>query len=459
MSRQKENLKTENFKKKFFASSLHLMIALGLVILTPLILSNYYQSIVKKFRETDTVLQSRTDLKNSRAKVVQILKETQEKDIFSGNQIAYQTLKVKFLEGDLKNEIRELTFPLSINNKENERLKIGDTVIVTQRPIFNNLQNNQQSGTEKLEILPDQNFENELENENTESESNQNQELETITEPLPQEENNQNTQENLSIAGKYRLDTIFYLVLFFLIIIVLLAGVKGLTASLSVIFSLTVLIQFLIPQIIQGNNIIWTTFLVSTTIGLVSLFLSHGFSKRILISSLSMLITLILSTFFADFVVRFTSLTGLSSDEVFALQTSNISANINFQGLLLAGIIIGSIGVLDDVIVAQATAIEEISSANPLLTFRELVTRGFRIGKEHIISMVNSLAFAYAGSSLPILLLFVLYNTSNPLLTINQELISEEIVRTIVGSVTLFLAVPVTTLLASRFLKKTEKQR
>jgi uncharacterized membrane protein len=459
MSRQKENLKTENFKKKFFASSLHLMIALGLVILTPLILSNYYQSIVKKFRETDTVLQSRTDLKNSRAKVVQILKETQEKDIFSGNQIAYQTLKVKFLEGDLKNEIRELTFPLSINNKENERLKIGDTVIVTQRPIFNNLQNNQQSGTEKLEILPDQNFENELENENTESESNQNQELETITEPLPQEENNQNTQENLSIAGKYRLDTIFYLVLFFLIIIVLLAGVKGLTASLSVIFSLTVLIQFLIPQIIQGNNIIWTTFLVSTTIGLVSLFLSHGFSKRILISSLSMLITLILSTFFADFAVRFTSLTGLSSDEVFALQTSNISANINFQGLLLAGIIIGSIGVLDDVIVAQATAIEEISSANPLLTFRELVTRGFRIGKEHIISMVNSLAFAYAGSSLPILLLFVLYNTSNPLLTINQELISEEIVRTIVGSVTLFLAVPVTTLLASRFLKKTEKQR
>jgi uncharacterized membrane protein len=459
MSRQKENLKTENFKKKFFASSLHLMIALGLVILTPLILSNYYQSIVKKFRETDTVLQSRTDLKNSRAKVVQILKETQEKDIFSGNQIAYQTLKVKFLEGDLKNEIRELTFPLSINNKENERLKIGDTVIVTQRPIFNNLQNNQQNNSQNLEILPDQNTENEIENENTESESNQNQELETITEPLPQEENNQNTQENLSIAGKYRLDTIFYLVLFFLIIIVLLAGVKGLTASLSVIFSLTVLIQFLIPQIIQGNNIIWTTFLVSTTIGLVSLFLSHGFSKRILISSLSMLITLILSTFFADFAVRFTSLTGLSSDEVFALQTSNVSANINFQGLLLAGIIIGSIGVLDDVIVAQATAIEEISSANPLLTFRELVTRGFRIGKEHIISMVNSLAFAYAGSSLPILLLFVLYNTSNPLLTINQELISEEIVRTIVGSVTLFLAVPVTTLLASRFLKKTEKQR
>ena len=438
--------KSGNFKKKFFVASLHLTLALSLVILTPLFLSEYYQSTIDSFRQKELSDQDQGQIESFKGRVLEVLEERESVDVFSGNNIAYQVVKVEFLEGSLENQIRELNFPLSITNRDRERLLSGDLVVVSNIPTLNRVESDQNG------LLQESGLEDSLDNNSITETLNSNFEISPIT-PTDIPENN----ENLKLTGRYRLNNIFWLVGIFLIIILILAGINGLTATLSVIFSLTVLIQFLIPQILNGGNIIWITFLVSVIIGLVSLFLSHGFSKRILVSSLAMLITLIISTFFADFAVNFTSLTGFSSDEVFALQTSGVSGNINFQGLLLAGIIIGSIGVLDDVIVAQATAIEEISSANPKLEFLDLVKKGFRIGREHIISMVNSLAFAYVGSSLPILLLFALYNTTNPWLTVNQEIISEEIVRTIVGSITLFLAVPITTLLSSRFLKQSVK--
>jgi uncharacterized membrane protein len=441
------------FKKKLLLSGLHLFLAVALVVITPLLLSDSYNQSIQRIREGDPVSQARSNLKNYRAKVIEVLDEVEAQDSFSRTDMVYQEVIVEILEGDKKDQRLTLTYPISVVNRDNERLSKGDAVVVSELPDFSSLDSNQNQ--DLLEIPENTENSEDIDLQKTnDDETLQKNSTTNVNESFQiEDQSNFNDSENFSLVGRYRFHSILWLLAFFILIIVILAGIKGLTATLAVIFSLTVLIQFLIPQILNGGNIIWTTFLVSVIIGLVSLFLSHGFSKRTIISSLAMLITLVLSTFFADFAVEFTKLTGLSSDEVFSLQTSQVSANINFQGLLLAGIIIGSIGVLDDVIVAQATAIQEISSANPALKFVDLVKKGFIIGKEHIISMVNSLAFAYVGSSLPILLLFVLYSTSELWMILNQELISEEIIRTLVGSVTLFLAVPITTILSAKFLQ------
>lgn len=122
---------------------------------------------------------------------------------------------------------------------------------------------------------------------------------------------------------------------------------------------------------------------------------------------------------------------------------------INIKGLLLAGILIGVLGVLDDITIAQASVVEQLRYANPSLKPRELFSRAMRVGQDHIASMVNTLVLVYTGASLPLLLLFV--NNPHPLTEIiNYEIIAEEIVRTLVGSIALILAVPITTLLATQ---------
>ena len=129
---------------------------------------------------------------------------------------------------------------------------------------------------------------------------------------------------------------------------------------------------------------------------------------------------------------------------------------INLQGLLLAGFIIGSLGVLDDLTISQVSTVQELYRLSPELTMREAYTRAMRVGVDHISSMVNTLFLAYAGVSLPLLLLFTFKQP--PFLTLgqvlNHEVIATEIVRTLVGSIGLAVAVPITTLLAAYFYTK-----
>lgn len=125
-------------------------------------------------------------------------------------------------------------------------------------------------------------------------------------------------------------------------------------------------------------------------------------------------------------------------------------------GLFLAGTIVGTIGVLDDVVISQAAVVEELVDANPGLSRGELFRRAMRVGTDHTAAVVNTLFLAYAGASLPLLLLFSIQQP--PFLTfrdvVNNELVASEIVRTLVGSIGLVLTVPITTALAVRFLKR-----
>ncbi len=258
-------------------------------------------------------------------------------------------------------------------------------------------------------------------------------------------------KEEYLIAEKYRLTGVYLLTGIFLVLCFLLGGWTGLGSLVGLAVSVLVLISYVVPQIVAGANPLLVSFAGSCVIAVTSLYLAHGFHRRTTVALGSTLITLSLSTVVAVLFVHATKLFGMGTEESMYLQMGSLQ-NVNLQGLLLGGIVIGCLGVLDDVTTAQTAAIDEIRKANPTLTRLQLWAAGFSVGKEHIASLVNTLALAYVGASLPLLLLFST-NSEYPLwVTLNSEFLVEEIVRTLVGSVTLLLAVPISTWCAATFL-------
>lgn len=160
---------------------------------------------------------------------------------------------------------------------------------------------------------------------------------------------------------------------------------------------------------------------------------------------------MILTGILANIFIDLTNLQGYTSDESYLLK--NQIANFDMRNLLLAGMIISSLGILDDITVSQISIVFELHALNPDLKIKELYSKGMNVGKDHIASMINTLVLVYAGSSLPLLLLFI----NNPLPAaelISFEMLATEIVKTLVGSIGLILAVPAATMLASYYLTK-----
>ena len=248
---------------------------------------------------------------------------------------------------------------------------------------------------------------------------------------------------------KYRLRSLWILTVLFFVLGILLGGKTGFTSIVGLAASIGVLLFFVIPRIIAGDDPLMISLIGAVFIACSALYLSHGFNRRTSIALLSTVITLVLSAILAVFFVWFGKLYGLGSEEAMFLQFGSLQ-QLNLRGLLLGGIIIGALGVLDDITTAQTAAIDELSKANATLGFKELYAAGTSIGREHIASLINTLALAYAGASLPVLLLFSL-NTEMPWwVTINSAFLAEEIVRTLVGSCTLLLAVPISTWIAAK---------
>ncbi len=249
------------------------------------------------------------------------------------------------------------------------------------------------------------------------------------------------------VTDLYRFPSLVFIVGIFIAVIVAFAGMGGLRAIAGLGMTIAILLYFVVPRIAEGVNPLAVSLVGSIGIACISLYLAHGFNRRTTIALVSTLGTLVLALIAAVSFVSITKLFGLGSEESLDLQYGAI-ASINLRGLLLAGIVIGALGVLDDITTAQAAAVEEISRADNSLRFNELYHRGMSVGKEHITSLVNTLALAYAGTSLPMLLLFTVYQ--QPLwVTLNSEFVIEEVVRTVVGSLALALAVPITTGLAA----------
>lgn len=260
-------------------------------------------------------------------------------------------------------------------------------------------------------------------------------------------------EETIYYASEiYRLPAIYAIILLFFFLVVLFAGKRGFMAFIGLAVTIFIITLFIIPKIGDGANPFLVSFLGTILIASTSLFLAHGFKKRTGIAFVSILITIGIALLLSYIFVTLAHLYGLGSEEAFYLQSAPIGS-INLRGLLLGGMIIGVLGVLDDVATAQAAAVHELHLANPLFGFKELYRRANSVGQEHITSLVNTLVLAYTGASFPLLLLFTIYDT--PFwVTANSEIIVEEIVRTLVGSISLIFAVPITTTLAAYFFGK-----
>lgn len=254
------------------------------------------------------------------------------------------------------------------------------------------------------------------------------------------------------VQDHYRVPSLVFIGGIFIGLTVLFAGWRGVMSLAGLTVSIVVLTLFVVPRIMAGDNPLVVSLLGGLVIATFSIFLAHGFRRRTSVAVLGTLLTLVLSIGLAILFVWMAKLFGLGSEEAYYLQTTQ-NTPFNLQGLLLGGIIIGALGVLDDITTAQAAAVDEIRRANPALSVGELTTRGFSVGREHITSLVNTLVLAYVGASFPLLLLFTAY--PRPLwVVLNSEQIAEEIIRTMVGSSALILAVPITTALAAYLLPK-----
>ncbi len=260
---------------------------------------------------------------------------------------------------------------------------------------------------------------------------------------------------NFAVMDFYRFPRIIIvLLLFFFIIITVVGRRRGILSILALLWSVAVLMFFIVPRIAQGGSPFLISCVGAFLIVVVSIVLAHGFNRRTIIASVGTVMTLLLSVVIAYVSIKFTRSFGMGTEDAQFLLGP--LGNVNLSGILLAGIIIGTLGVLDDVTTGQAAAVEEIYEANKSLSVGELYKRGMSVGKEHIIALVNTLVLAYAGASLPVLILLSIY--SQPIwVTLSSEMIVEEIVRTMSGSVSLILAVPITTYLAALVIGAKEK--
>ncbi|MFJ3335513.1 YibE/F family protein [Streptomyces sp. NPDC086766] len=232
----------------------------------------------------------------------------------------------------------------------------------------------------------------------------------------------------------------------FALAVVVVGRMRGVMALVALAISFLVLNFFVLPAILEGSNPLVVAVVGSSAIMLIALYLCHGLSARTSVAVLGTLISLVLIGVLGSLFIGWAALTGNTDDNTGLIH--GLYPSIDMSGLLLAGVIIGSLGVLDDVTVTQTSAVWELHEANPAMGWRGLYRAGIRIGRDHIASVVNTLVLAYAGAALPLLLLFSVAQSSVGTVA-TSELVAEEIVRTLVGSIGLVASVPVTTALAA----------
>lgn len=232
----------------------------------------------------------------------------------------------------------------------------------------------------------------------------------------------------------------------FALVVVAVGRMRGVMALVALALSFAVLTLFILPAILQGSNPLVVAVVGASAIMLIALYICHGLTARTSVAVIGTLISLLLIGLLGSLFIGWASLSGNTDDNTGLIH--GLYPHIDMSGLLLAGVIIGSLGVLDDVTVTQTSAVWELHQADPTMSAKKLYRAGIRIGRDHIASVVNTLVLAYAGAALPLLLLFSIAQSSVGTVA-NSELVAEEIVRTLIGSIGLVASVPVTTALAA----------
>lgn len=257
------------------------------------------------------------------------------------------------------------------------------------------------------------------------------------------------------IADYVRRSALMWLFVIFVLMVILIGKWQGATSLIGMGLSFLVIFKFILPKISTGSDPVMIAILGSLIIIPATFLLSHGLNKKTGIAIAGTLIALIITGILANIFVEATKLTGFASEEAGFLQVFKPGL-INIKGLLLAGIIIGVLGVLDDITISQSAIVAQLKETNQKLKPIELYKKAMTVGKDHIASMVNTLILVYTGAALPLLLIFI--GNPHPFSEIvNYEIIAEEVVRTLVGSIGLILAVPITTFIAAIATNKRKK--
>lgn len=254
-----------------------------------------------------------------------------------------------------------------------------------------------------------------------------------------------------AIVDHQRSSGLWVLAAAFVLAIVAFGRWRGVTALAGLAVTFALLLLFIVPAILNGQSPILVAMVGSAAIMLAVLYLTHGFSLSTTVAVLGTLAALVLTAVLAAITVSALHLTGITDDTATSVETAH---QVNMQGLLLAGIVIGSLGVLDDVTVTQSATVSEIARANPGYRFRALYQAGSRVGRAHIASVINTIILAYAGSTLPLLILIVASADSLGGV-VTDQVIAQEIVRSAVATIGLVAAVPMTTALAAFAARRT----
>jgi uncharacterized membrane protein len=255
--------------------------------------------------------------------------------------------------------------------------------------------------------------------------------------------------EYLTFKDIERRPQLFWMALLMVVLVIGFSGWQGMRALFSLALSILAILFLLVPALLAGYEPALVSLLIAGVILASSLFLTHGFKPRVMIAFIGTFSAVGVTCLLAWLSVDWLRLTGFGSDASVYLNFST-GGTLDIAGLLLGSIIIGLLGVLDDVSITQASVVQELRAANPELTRFELYKRAINVGRDHVGSLVNTLALAYLGTALPLVMFYSRAN-ADFWQSINQEVIAAEILRIIIGSIGLILAVPFTTAVAARY--------
>lgn len=253
-------------------------------------------------------------------------------------------------------------------------------------------------------------------------------------------------------VGEYmRGDVTIIAILLFVAVTTIIYGWKGLKSMLSLVCTMGIIIFVLVPLTLKGYNPVLVASLIAVPLLFSVMFITHGRSKITYAAMLGCFISIFITVILSYIIIIKSKITGFVDDTSSYLYF-NSNGNIDFTLLVIASIIIGVIGVVDDGAITQARIVAELKDLNKTLTNNEYYKRAMNVGKDHAGAMINTLILAYTSSALPLLLLFYTSNTDKAVI-INKEIIATEILRSLIGSIGLLLAIPITTYIAVILIK------
>jgi uncharacterized membrane protein len=242
-----------------------------------------------------------------------------------------------------------------------------------------------------------------------------------------------------------RRQSLLVLVVIFIIASFLISGWKGLRSVLSIGISVIVILYYIIPRILAGDNPIVISLIGSVLFLAITQYLIYGWTLKTQIAMSGIAISVVITGFLSVWFTQYAYLSGFGDEN--AMYLMQMAENINISNLFIASVIVGTLGVLDDLVIGQASSVIELHMANPQLTFKQRFTSAMNIGHDHVAATINTLVLAYLGASMSMFLLFTINQVQIGTM-INLSYIAEEIVRSLVGTLGLFAAVPITTFIA-----------